>query len=143
MMPRPRIAGVLALAWLAACAGNTDTVPLVASDVRVTAARPGTSMSAGYLTLENPGASPVAVTHVTSPEYERVELHETVVENDVARMRPLAGLSILPGETLRLEPGGRHLMLMQRRADGASTTLEFWSGDTLLLRVDALAAAGD
>lgn len=136
------IAAAAAAAFLAACAGNGDGLPLVASDVRVTAPRPGSGMSAGYLTLANPGGSAVTVTRVTSPQYERVELHETVVENDVATMRPLDSVSVPPGGTVSFQPGGRHLMLMQRRGDGAVTTLEFWSGDVLLLRVDSAVASG-
>jgi periplasmic copper chaperone A len=131
------IARFLLLACLLAACGGGASAPLVAHDVRVTAARPGTSMSAGYLDLSNPGSEPVTITGVSSPEYARVDLHETVIENGVARMQGVGELVVEPGETLHFEPGARHLMLMQRRGDGQGVTLQFWSGDTLLLSVDA------
>jgi copper(I)-binding protein len=38
---------------------------------------------------------------------------------------------------VRFEPGGKHLMLMERLPGDERTTLEFWSQDTLLLTIDA------
>ena len=43
----------------------------------------------------------------------RVEVHEMAMNNGVMKMRPLdKGLAIEPGKTVKLAPGGYHLMLM-------------------------------
>ena len=43
----------------------------------------------------------------------RVEIHEMAMDNGVMKMRPLdKGLDIAPGKTVKLAPGGYHLMLM-------------------------------
>ncbi len=43
----------------------------------------------------------------------RVEIHEMAINNGVMTMRPLdKGLAIEPGKTVKLAPGGYHLMLM-------------------------------
>lgn len=128
-------------AMLASCGGAAGA-PLVAGEVRITAPRPGTAMSAGYLRLENPGRAAVTLTRVTSPQFGRVDLHRTVVEDGVSKMRPVPELVIAPGESVTLEPGGLHLMLMQPRGDGARISLQFWSQDTLLLTVESAAETG-
>ncbi len=108
---------------------------LAASDVVVTPPLPGSRMSAGYLTLRNGGSQPVRITRVDSAQFGSVEIHESVVEDGVARMRPLPELKIEPRASVTLERGGKHLMLM--RPDGAveSVTLDFYTDDSLLLSV--------
>jgi copper(I)-binding protein len=41
-----------------------------------------------------------------------VEIHETIIENDVMRMRPVDALEIPAGESVEMAPGGLHLMLL-------------------------------
>ena len=128
-----------ALLALTACAPK-ESPPLVATGVEITAARPGMAMRAGYMTLENNGSEPVRITHVTSPQFGAVEIHETIIEDDIARMRELDALEIAPGETARLERGGKHLMLMRpspQAADASEFTLNLYAGDELLLSVIA------
>lgn len=42
----------------------------------------------------------------------RAEMHETVVEDGVAKMRPVAGVLVSPGARTRFAPGGMHIMLL-------------------------------
>ena len=140
---RKRISAWAAILWVAAACSTAGQPPLVASAVRVVEPRPGTTTGAAYLTLSNPGDAPVTVTAVTSPQYDAVHLHESVADDGVARMRPLPSLQIAPGASERLEPGSRHLMLVGRRDDVVPVTLQFWSGATLLLAVEAPAGEGD
>ena len=121
----------LLAASLAAC--TSERVPLVATDVAVNKPLPGTQMSAGYLTLTNNTEDAITITAVSSPEFGSVEMHETVLEDGVSRMRRLAGVEILPGASVIFEPGGKHLMLMRPGGDVGSATLEFHSGDSVLL----------
>ncbi len=123
----------LALA-LGACS-TAEQPPLVASDVQVTGPMP--RMKAGYMTLSNNTDEAITITRVSSPQYGRAEIHETVVEDDVARMRPVDALTIPAGDSARLEPGGRHLMLMQPVDSPESVSLNLYAGDTLLLSVQA------
>ena len=109
------------LVLLGACGrGNDDAKPTAESTLQsaqVLAARvvmppPGASMAAGYFELRNPGSTPLVLESLASGAFESVEMHETVEENGVSRMRALANATVAPGETLRFEPGGMHLMLM-------------------------------
>ncbi len=118
--------------------------PLVATDVEITQAVPGRSVSAGYMTLTNNSDDIIRITRVTSPEYGAVELHTTSIENDVARMRAVGELIIRPGETVRLERGGMHLMLMQQVDAVETATLNLYSGDVILMSLSAsLSSAAD
>ena len=108
--------GLAALAFAAAAAAGP--VPRLAVEgAHVRAAPPGAPVLAGYMTLRNPGPRPVAVTGAASPDFERVEVHRTVVRDGVARMEPVPRLEVAPGEAVRLEPGGMHLMLIGPRRD--------------------------
>ena len=127
--------GILALALCASACSGEHRVPLSVTNVTVTRPLPGTSMSAGYFTIENHGSSVVVVTAIDSPQFARVDMHETVIENDVSRMRSIDALRIEPGQRVRFEPGGKHLMLMQADEFPTSVTLNFLSGEALLLSV--------
>ena len=136
MMPmKMRATGVgLALLILCLCAcGRDDTGQESGSSAlqkaQVRAARivlppPGGLMAAGYFELHNPAATALVLEALESAEFESVEMHETVDDDGVSRMRPIANATIAPGETLKFEPGGMHLMLMGSRlaADAPAPT---------------------
>jgi copper(I)-binding protein len=119
---------------LAAC--SADDAPLVATDVVVTEPRPGTQMTAGYLALSNNSAQPITITRVLSSEFASVEMHESVIEDGVARMYPLGELTVPDGGKVTFEPGGKHLMLTQPTADSDSVSLEFYAGEAVVLTVN-------
>lgn len=132
-MMRPFCAGLIVM-LLAAC--SADRAPLVATDVVIAKPRPGMQMTAGYLTLSNNSRQAITITRVTSGEFESVELHESVIEDDVARMYPLGDLTVPAGQSVVFEPGGKHLMLMRPTGDNDSVVLEFYAGDSVVLTVD-------
>ena len=68
--------------------------------------------AAGYLVLHNGGQEAVTVAGISSESAEHAQLHTTVRDGEVIRMRPLQSITIAPGETLALQPGGIHIMFM-------------------------------
>ncbi|MBC6943250.1 MAG: copper chaperone PCu(A)C [Xanthomonadales bacterium] len=84
-------------------------------DAWVRAIPPGASMTAGYATLSNAGDAPVTILTAQSDTFRNVSLHETIVAKDIAKMREVHRLVVAPGGTIKLEPGGYHLMLMSPR----------------------------
>ncbi|HEY5644225.1 MAG TPA: copper chaperone PCu(A)C [Woeseiaceae bacterium] len=129
-----RTATLLLLLALFGCAAETRP-PLVASDIEITRPVAGMDMSAGYLTLQNNTDAAIVVTRVQSPQYARVEIHETTIEDGISKMRALDSLTVPANGAARLERGGKHLMLMQARDQKDSVTLQLMSGETLLLSV--------
>lgn len=127
----------IALLWLVA-AGCTpgDGPPLVATDVTAYAPLSGARTTVAYLELHNDSGAAVTITRVSSPDFARVEWHETIVENGVGRMVPLENPVIDAGSSLLLQPGGKHLMLVEPQvsmAAGSPLTLRItYDGDQRL-----------
>ena len=92
-------------------------------------------MSAGYLALSNNSDDVINITSVTSPQFSSVEMHESVVEDGVAKMRRIPSLLISAKATVRFNRGGKHLMLMHRKQQTDLITLNFYDGATLILNV--------
>jgi copper(I)-binding protein len=109
--------------------------PVVAANVVVTGPAAQAPMAAGYLDISNRSGADIRITRVSSPEYETVEMHETVVEDDIARMRRIPVVEIENGETVVFERGGKHLMLMKPVGTPGPVTLNFYSDEVLLLSV--------
>jgi copper(I)-binding protein len=128
---------LLAVCLLGACDAKQDA-PLVATDVIVYQSVPGSMMRAGYLTLTNNTDATITIDQVTSPEFGSVEMHETILEDGIAKMRAMPSLSIPAGESAHFERGGKHLMLMQADENIETVTLQFHSGTALLLSVIAV-----
>ena len=126
----------LVLAALAFAACGAPQPPLVASDVEITQPVPGRHISAGFLVLTNNTDSDVRITHVTSPQFGAVEIHETTVEDGIARMRELDGLVVPAHGSITLERGGKHLMLMQAADIGDSVSLQLFSEEAPVLSID-------
>ena len=66
--------------------------------------------SAGYMSLHG-GRTDVALVGVTSDDVLRMEMHETVDKNGMASMNKLKSIPVPAGKTVKLEPGGKHLMI--------------------------------
>jgi copper(I)-binding protein len=99
-----------------------------------------TGTGAVYVTLRNTGPAPDALVGASSEAAEVVELHETIRDGDVMRMRPVGKLALPAGGTLTMTPGGLHIMLIHlKRAlhsgDRVPLTLTFASGGTLRFEV--------
>lgn len=119
----------LLLSWPALV---TAEAMLAISESWVREAPPTARVMAAYMTMINTGDTPVTVTSVSSPDFEGAEIHQTVVENEVARMLAVKQLEIPAGNRLALEPGGLHLMLFDPRRplpEGATVTLTIHHGD--------------
>ena len=72
---------------------------------------PGSDVAAAYLTLRNSGTQPIAIVGVRSPRAREAMIHETRLVDGQSRMRPHEHLAVAAGGTLRLAPGGLHIML--------------------------------
>lgn len=127
---------ILVVALLAAC--SFEPAPLVASNIVIAKPVPGTSMTAGYFTLTNNASQAITITHITSPQFESVEMHESVIEDGMSRMYPLNDLMLLAGTSVTFEPGGKHLMLTRPHSAVDTITLEFHAGKALVLTVNAV-----
>lgn len=90
----------------------------------------GAKVGGGYLEIENRGASPDRLVAGSSDVAAKVEVHEMTMKDGVMTMRPAGGLVIEPGSTVKLAPGGYHLMFVDlkkplKAGEEVAVTLEF------------------
>src|SRR5436190_16054565 len=102
----------------------------------------GAKIAGGYLTIENKGAAPDRLVGGSGDIAGKVEVHEMAMNNGVMTMRPLdKGLVIEPGKTVKLAPGGYHLMITDlkgpfKQGDKVPVTLEFEKAGKVMLSLD-------
>jgi copper(I)-binding protein len=128
-----RIAALCLAVFFAAC--GEPLPPLVADEVEITRPMPGRHMSAGYLVLTNNTDEPIRITGATSPQFAKVEIHETTLEDGVARMRRLEELVVPARQSVRLERGGKHLMLMRARDLDGEVSVQLSSDGAPILAI--------
>ena len=135
---------VLLISWtvitLILTAGCGESGPAMSvSGVQVIAPAPGRKTSVAYFTIHNRGSNAVVLHGVTSPQFGRVEMHETVLELGIARMRPLNSLKVDARSSVELAAGGKHLMLSEPVKvllpdNPVSLHLQFASGVALIVQ---------
>lgn len=69
-------------------------------------------MRAGYMNIVNDQAGTIKIEWLKSEAFARIEIHRSVEEDGMMSMHPVSVLAISSGETVRLAPGGFHLMMM-------------------------------
>jgi copper(I)-binding protein len=130
---------IVAVAALVSACGAPGA-PLSVNEAWVRAMPPGASTTAAYLSIENRSGAPRRITSVTSPQFARAELHETRMDDGVARMRAVDALTLESGERVTLAPGAMHLMLfdpVHPLGPGERVRLRFALDDGWILEVDA------
>lgn len=109
---------------------------------------PQAPVAGGFLTVRNRGRIADRLLSVSSPDAERVEIHEMRMDDGVMRMRRIdEGLAIAPDGTLELKPGGYHLMFIKPKrpfvaGQTANATLRFERGGAREVRFEIRAVGG-
>ena len=150
MIAKAILAALVLLPMAAPVAAHQYTVgSLVIDHPWARATPPGARVAGGYLTITNRGKKADRLIGGTAASAQAVEVHESSVSADgIARMRPLAeGLLIPPGETVTLQPGGVHLMIIAptkalKIGESYSAALRFESAGEVPLEFDVVSIGG-
>ena len=78
---------------------------------------PGQTVTAAFMTLNNPLAQDCQLVGPASPIASSAEIHAHSHHNGTMSMRPVDAVKIPAGESFSLEPGGYHLMLFGLKED--------------------------
>jgi len=139
---------VLPLTWF----GTAVQAEVVVESPWVREAPPTAETLAAYMVLRNNGDTAQVLQGVTTPSFERVEIHQTTMHDDMASMETQATLSIPAQGKVALTPGSYHLMLMGKHqplkeGDTVDFSLQFQDGKTMEVhapvRKDASAPEGE
>lgn len=143
---RPLAGAVLLLALsCAAEAAEIKAGDLVITNPWSRATPGGAKVAGGYLIIENKGTAPDRLLSGSAAVAGKFEVHEMQMDEGVMKMRSLdKGLEIGPGKTVKLAPGGYHLMLMDlkqplKEGEQVPVTLQFEKAGTVQLSLDVQA----
>jgi periplasmic copper chaperone A len=105
------------------------TLKLTAAWARATPK--GAAVGGGYVTITNTGSAADRLIGGTSNVSNRFEIHEMSMDKGVMKMREItSGIEIRPGQTIRFEPTGYHIMFVGltkplKEGDHIKATLQF------------------
>ena len=140
--------GITLLAFLFAAPARGEEVKagdLVITQAWSRATPAGAKTGGGYLTIENKGSAADKLVGVSGDIAGKIEVHEMTMNDGVMKMRPLdKPLAIEPGKTVKLAPGGYHLMMMDlkgplKQGDKVPLTLEFEKAGKVQVTLDVQA----
>ena len=81
------------------------------SDAWARALPPVAKVGAAYVTLTNRSGSTVTISKVSSSIAKEAQVHDHIMEDGVMKMTQLIGLEVGAGESIKMKPHGKHLML--------------------------------
>jgi len=82
------------------------------SDAWARATPPGMPMGAIYGVLTNTGDEQLEVAAISTPVARSAEIHQSIEIDGLMRMREITPFFVPAGETVVLQPGSKHIMLM-------------------------------
>ena len=120
------------------------TAALKAEDGYIRQPMPGRTVTAGYFTLHNHSAQEARLTGASSNAFARAELHNHTHKDGMMRMEQVEQIVIASGDSIKLAPGGLHLMLFEPATEleiGQTVTvlLHFADGQQLTLALPVVA----
>jgi copper(I)-binding protein len=122
---------------------SLKTSDVIFNDLTVYAPRAGNRVTAGFTDIINNSSDTITINSISSPQFNIVEIHETIMNNGIASMIKINTLTIPEKQSVSLKPGGKHLMLIdpvKRINEGEEITLiiELSSNETMTLKTTAV-----
>src|SRR5262245_47147263 len=109
---RLAVGGAFVSAALWAAATTWAGEPIAVENAWVPWAPAVVKVHAGYMTIVNRSGTEQEIVGAASPDYERVELHESSIKDGVSEMRPVDRVVVPANGRVAFEPAGLHLMLI-------------------------------
>ena len=101
-----------------------------------------------FMQLHNSGPNADALVSASSPVAKKVEIHNHINDKGVMRMRQVAKVDVPAGQSVSLQPGGYHVMLIGLKKplklnDTFPVTLKYQSGKTQKITATVNNGAGE
>jgi periplasmic copper chaperone A len=106
------------------------------------------AQKAGGVYLDIRSSTPARLLRAASPLAARVEIHNMTMENGVMKMFPVKALELTAGQTVKLAPGGYHVMLLDlkqqlKAGDSVPLTLTVERADKSVATIEVRAEVRD
>ncbi|GJM04306.1 MAG: hypothetical protein DHS20C09_02970 [marine bacterium B5-7] len=113
-----------------------ESMKIVISDAWINEAPPTVSILAGYANIHNMSDKAITLLSVSSPDFSKIEIHRSVLNDDMVSMEKQESLAIPAKNTIKLSPGDLHLMLFDpdkplRSGDTVALEFSFTDGHSL------------
>lgn len=99
---------------IATAKGGSQTISI--HDAWVREAPPTSKILAAYMVIENTGNQLRILTGATSPFFEKVEIHQSMMHAGMFHMQQLEKIEVAPHKSVVFKSGGYHLMLIGGQA---------------------------
>ena len=101
---------------------------------------PPNSSAAAFMKIHNPTGEDILLIGAATSAARRVEIHRSVIEDGVARMKRMKTVAVPAGESVVLAPRGLHLMLFDPipLSDVAEVEIELKFSDQSSRKVKAV-----
>ena len=123
--------------------------PIVISHAWARATPASAANGAVYLTITNHGTTDDRLTGASTAVASKAQMHITLNENGVMKMRPMADVPIKAGGSAQFKPDGMHIMLLGlkhplKAGDTFPLTLTFEKAGAVqtMVKVEKAGAAG-
>jgi periplasmic copper chaperone A len=97
---------------LTLCLPTLALADISVKDAWIPEAPPTAQAMGAFMTIENSDAQVVKVVKASAPNFDRVELHESIEENGMHKMIAQPFLTVPAKGNLELKPGSYHIMLI-------------------------------
>ena len=141
----PAVFGAVLTIAFPAFADEFRSGDITVSDPFARASAGPAKAGAAYLTISNSGTQVDRLMEAKTTVAKTAQVHATLLDNGVMKMRPVKAVEVSPGEPTVLRPGELHIMLMglqARLVEGQTfaLTLTFEIAGTIEVDVPVLGA---
>jgi len=110
-----RSAGIIGICATLASAAALAQQKVEITNVWARATAPAQKVGAVYMDLKSPAAA--RLVSASSPAAAKTELHNMKLENNIMKMYPVEAIELPAGQSVKLAPGGFHVMLVDLKRD--------------------------
>ena len=117
-----------------------NDLKITVTDLWISEAPPAVSVLVAYVTLKNNSDISLSLISVSSSLFSSIEIHRSIVKDDMASMERYSSLTIPAKSTIKLLPGDYHLMLFNPKTPleiGDRPTLTFTFSNGVKIPVKA------
>jgi hypothetical protein len=139
--------GFFAAVMLMAATAASAAGSLQVRDAWIREAPANAKALGAFATIHNSSATARTLVAVRSAAAEKLELHKTVMEGELARMVPQDAIEVPANSETKLQPGGLHIMLIGpkqalKAGDKVEIVLQFKDGVTMPVTFEVRRADG-